>query len=88
MEQWEIDLRARLDKEVPDGAYQIGSGKWIVWTGKLGYINYLVELRRHVKNNQSLIEELKEGDFDYHVLHADKLKEIFKALFDDERKKT
>ena len=86
MEQWEIDLRARLDKEVPHGAYQIGTGSFVVWTGKLGYINYLVEPQRTIKHNQSLMEELEKGDFDYHVLDGSKLKEIFKDLFkDDER---
>lgn len=46
MEQWEIDLRQKLDKEVEHGCYQIGNDKWVYATGKLGYINYLVEAER------------------------------------------
>jgi hypothetical protein len=50
MEQWEIDLREKLEKELPDGAYYIGSSKMCAYTGKQGYIHYRVELVRLSKN--------------------------------------
>ena len=59
MEQWEIDLRAKLGEEIKDGGYQIGSGKWIVWTGKLGYINYLVEVQRSIRDTDDIIKMFK-----------------------------
>lgn len=47
MEQWEIDLRAKLEKEVSDGIYNIGNkDTGACLTGKDGYINFLVELQR------------------------------------------
>jgi len=88
MEQWEIDLRARLDGEVPHGSYQIGSGKWIAWTGKLGYINYLVELQRAIRTNIECAKKdiTEDNCHSYHLLNADKIKDLFKDLFkDDER---
>lgn len=52
--QWEIDLRAKLEKELPDGHYQIGSGKLQAWTGKSGKIEFEVALQR-------IIHERKTG---------------------------
>jgi len=88
MEKWESDLRARLDVEIKDGAYQIGSGKWIAWTGKLGYINYLVELQRTLNDNRTVVMKgiTEDNCLSYHMISIDKLKEIFKDLFkEDER---
>lgn len=48
MEKWEIDLREKLEKEVPEGAYNIGSG-WKLWTGKKGFINFLVGLEFDIR---------------------------------------
>jgi len=86
MEQWEIDLRARLNKDIPDGAYQIGSGKWVAWTGKLGYITYLVEIERTLRDNQKSIKDAENDYLNYHILNADKIKEIFKDLFKDDKR--
>jgi len=81
METWEKELRERLDKEVLDGPYQIGAGKWVAWTGKLGYINYLVELNRLVKENRADLEkQIEDGKTDYHVLDSNKLEEFINSL--------
>jgi hypothetical protein len=47
MEQWEIDYRKILNFELPDGIYQLGIDELVVKTGKKGYINYLVEIKRN-----------------------------------------
>lgn len=49
MEQWEIDLRTKLEKELPDGQYQIGGGAYIMWTGKQGKIESEVALHKELQ---------------------------------------
>lgn len=44
MEQWEIELREKLQRELPDGAYQIGGPGMIAHTGKGGAIDFRVAL--------------------------------------------
>ena len=44
--QWEIDLRAQLDKELPDGSYIITTGGFSVHTGKQGEIEFRVAIHR------------------------------------------
>lgn len=46
MEQWEIDLRTKLEKELPEDMYNIGMPGFVCWTGKLGRINVEVEFIR------------------------------------------
>jgi hypothetical protein len=48
MEQWEKDYRELLGKEIQPGMYEIGGPKFRGWTGKGGYIDYLVEIKRTV----------------------------------------
>mgnify|MGYP001018962523 CR=1 FL=1 len=50
MEQWEKELREKLEKSIPEGGYNIGTGNLVCWTGKGGYINFRVELAREVRN--------------------------------------
>ena len=53
MEQWEIDLRARLEKDLPEGHYQIGpydEKGLVLYTGKQGKIDYEVAFFRAAKN--------------------------------------
>lgn len=58
MEQWEKEYREQLELEIPNGAYEIGNGTdFIAVTGKDGYINYLVELRKAIMRFGSGIEE-------------------------------
>ncbi len=46
MEQWEIDLRARLEVELKEGSYDISGGNLIMFTGKQGYIEYRVKFQK------------------------------------------
>lgn len=64
MEQWEIDLRAKLEAEIPHGAYNISSNGWVMWTGKGGYINYLVEQERLIRPLRGLEPLINEGQDD------------------------
>lgn len=61
MEQWEIDERARLEKEVPHGCYVIGAGDnpedFTMMTGKGGYINFQIEMMRLVKESKSDVDK-------------------------------
>lgn len=52
MEQWEVDLRARLEKELPDGYYELsgGEGGFCAGTGKGGKIEFEVALVKAAKN--------------------------------------
>lgn len=49
-EQEEKDLRERLENELEDGCYKIGGETIIAYTGKQGYINYEIALRKAVEN--------------------------------------
>jgi hypothetical protein len=50
MEDWEIKLREKLENEVSNGLYNIGEGTGMTcYTGKDGYINFIVELHREIK---------------------------------------
>lgn len=61
MEQWEIDLRTKLDEEIAHGTYKIGGEKLCALTGKAGYINYLVELERYIRMDAAaIIKELED----------------------------
>ena len=44
MEQWEKELREKLDKEFGDGMYRIGIPPMVAITGKQGKINFEVEM--------------------------------------------
>jgi len=57
MEQWEIDLRAELEEEIPKGIYNIGSEGVVVYTGKGGVINYIVLLESEIRGLSQLIRE-------------------------------
>ena len=58
MEQWEVDLRARLEKEIPEGSYQLGCDKdcpldhkhWFILSGKGGYIENEVAFHKAVRS--------------------------------------
>jgi len=62
MEQWEIDYREKLEKEIPHGYYEIGNDDFVALTGKYGYINYLVEFRRRVMGLETFIPKDKVLD--------------------------
>ncbi len=52
MEQWEIDLRRKLEEELPEGMYNIGAGSFVAYTGKGGKINAEVEFHRLVRSGK------------------------------------
>ncbi len=49
MEQWEIDLRSKLEKELPDGSYLISEGDFVCLGGKGFKIEFEVALRKAAK---------------------------------------
>ena len=69
MEQWEIDLRIKLQEELPDGLYDIGfpGSKVQGWTGKGGKIEMEVafqkEIRKMAKYFKPEVEEEKPLEF-------------------------
>jgi len=51
MEQWEIKLRAKLDKELPNGCYPLQIGNKIHgYAGKGGEIEFRVALEKEVRS--------------------------------------
>jgi hypothetical protein len=46
MPKWEIDLRAKLEKELPDGHYQMGVGKFQFEIGKGVKIEFEVAMQK------------------------------------------
>lgn len=81
MEQWEIDLRAKLDLEVPDGAYDISTPGMVAWTGKGGYINYLVELQRYAQGLESFLSNKhNESNTTYGTLTEQDLRDFMDEL--------
>ena len=46
MDKWEHQYRESLNASLTDGSYAIGEGKFKAVTGKSGYIDYLVEIRK------------------------------------------
>jgi len=62
MEHWEIDLRAKLEKEYEDGCYHFDNGNGFVFaTGKGGAINVAVSWEK-VKRGLLSLEPVKGGD--------------------------
>jgi hypothetical protein len=48
-EQWEIDLRSKLNAELPDGSYNIGNSSFPCYTGKQGFIEFEVAIQKEVR---------------------------------------
>ena len=52
MEQWEVELRKRLEEQIPHGSYNIGTGEpgdMVCYTGKYGRIEFEVALQKLVR---------------------------------------
>lgn len=66
MEDWEKELRERLEKELPEGVYRIGSpgDELILHTGKDGKIDFEVALIRYIRtpNQLGLLLKAMEAD--------------------------
>jgi len=41
-----------MQKAVPEGAYQIGGGSLVAWTGKAGFINYILLMKKELFPNE------------------------------------
>ena len=57
MEQWEIDLREKLNKEIPEGTAIIEVGGWTTYMGKQGRIEFDVAIMKEIKRLNIIIEE-------------------------------
>jgi hypothetical protein len=44
----ETRYRAKLDKQLSNGGYQIGEGPYILWTGKGGKIDFEVAFMKEI----------------------------------------
>lgn len=49
MEDWEKELREKLDKELIDGCYDTSTNEFIYKTGKGGAIDFYVALQKQIK---------------------------------------
>ena len=49
MEDWEIELRDKLDKELESKLYEIREGEFVVFTGKQGKIDLEVGIERTLR---------------------------------------
>ncbi len=71
MEQWEIELRDKLEKELPLGGYKIRElGGMVLWTGRGGKIELEVAFMNSVRNFLGM----KPTDPLYPIEHRDFLK--------------
>ena len=80
MEQWEIDMRAKLEEEIPHGAHNIGFGDWVVITGKGGKINSIIEIERQLRGHKGISEQVKQNYFPTNEVTIKDLKEMMKFL--------
>ena len=60
MEDWEVELRARLNEELEDKMYQVGEGDWIAFTGKQGYIEVEVEVEKTLREALTKFDKKKD----------------------------
>ncbi len=60
MEDWEKELREKLNKELEHGGYQIGVEPFIAITGKGGYIDFQVMLQKE-QRHKKLLKLLKNA---------------------------
>jgi hypothetical protein len=49
MEQWEKELREKLQKKIKPGIYDVSAGKFVAYTGMQGKIDFEVELERAIR---------------------------------------
>lgn len=90
MENWEKEERERLDKEIPEGIYTIEGGKYLAYTGKNGYINYLIELKRFIKEINpypGILEQMEKVPATYSSFNIEDLKQKLLDLMEDKQTK-
>lgn len=85
MEQWEIDLRAKLQKELVDGLFQVGTPGGIhLWTGKGGAIEIEVALQKEIRKYKPVPTKssgLKNYNPKYKKLTEDELRARIEDFF-------
>lgn len=69
MEQWEKELREKLDKELPNGSFIIHTGNWSMCVTKSGYIEFEIAMRKqaeidyNITPNSELPKDVKDFIF-------------------------
>lgn len=48
MEMWEYESRKHMQQTLPNKLYQIGYGGYVAHTGKRGYIDFQIEMHKHM----------------------------------------
>ena len=86
MEQWEVDLRKKLNTELKEGAYDISNLDFKCVTGKQGYIEFEVALRKPIDiryaSGSGVMKQIENVDnAAYGTLSIDKLNEYIKKVF-------
>jgi len=62
MEWWEFVARLKIERELPNQLYRIGSGRYVATTGKRGYIEFEIALQKEERKfcNQEMLDALDE----------------------------
>ena len=59
----EIRYRAKLDKQLTNGGYQIGETPYVMWTGKKGKIDFEVAfIKEMLRNDHTFNEQFLYGE--------------------------
>lgn len=87
MEQWEIDLRAKLEAELPEGAYEISGNKDIMLTGKQGRIEYEVALHKAAMQFKGVEDMIDKPSFGEYAINTEPTIEDFKNMVNELKKK-
>jgi hypothetical protein len=63
MEQWEKELREKLEKELPEGMYNLSAGNMVCFGGKGAQINFEVALKKEANKifKNEIIQQKKTG---------------------------
>lgn len=62
MEDWEKELRDRLDSTLENKLYRVGEGDFIAFTGKQGYIEIEVEVERTLREALTKFDKEKDNE--------------------------
>ena len=86
MEQWEIDLRSQLNKELEDGTYRING----LCTGKGGYIEFLISVEKQLREcdkGKGVKQQIEESEYKptYGKLKLDTLDNLINNIIKNKR---
>ena len=84
-EQEEKDLREKLEKELPNGWYDIGTGDFHCYTGKGGKIDFEVALRKDIQEKYKvdfnvIPQTAIAPSTEYSTLTKEKLEQVIKDI--------